>query len=130
MFYLISKRVWTWPWFSLPLLMLFSFFRSSQGISSKSATQLRELDSSEYSPVSLPLSKQEEPCFTTKQMSSLVVCPLVDSSFIILSFSVNDAFEEHAIERSLFLLVICTSLEISSCIQCSVSENKLPVNDE
>ena len=124
MFYLISKRVWTWPWFSLPLLMLFSFLRSSQGISSKSATQLRELDSSEYSPVSLPLSKQEEPCFTTKQMSFLVVCPLVDSPFIILSFLVNDAFEEHFIERSLLSLVICTSLEIPSCTQDSASAKK------
>ena len=105
--------------------MLFSLFGSSQDISSKSATQLSELDSSEYSPVSLPLSKQEEPCFTTKQMSSLLVCPLVDSPFIILSFLVTDAFEEHVFERSLFSLVICTSLEISSCIQGSVSENEL-----
>ena len=102
--------------------MLSSLFRSSQDISYKSATQLSELDSSEYSPVPLPLSKQEEPCFTTKQMSSLVVCPLVDSPFIILSFSVNDAFVEHAVERSLFSLVICSSLEISSCSQGSVSE--------
>ena len=89
--------------------MLFSLFGSSQDISRKSATQLSELDSSEYSPVSLPLSKQEEPCFTTKQMSSLLVCPLVDSPFIILSFLVTDALE----------------MEISSCIQGSVSENEL-----
>ena len=104
--------------------MLFSLFRSSQEISSKSAKQLRELGSSEYSPVSLPLSKQEEPCFTTKQMSFLVVCPLVDSPFIILSFLANDAFEEPVIGRLSHSPMDCTLLEISSCIQGSVSEKK------
>ena len=55
-----------------------------------------------------------------------MIGPFVDSPFITLSFLMNDAFKEHVIERSLFSLVICTSLEISSCtLQGSVSEKKL-----
>ena len=81
-------------------------------------------DNSEVS-LSSPLSKQEEPCFTTKEISSLVICPLVDSPVIILSFLVTDAFEEHVLERSSHSPMDCTSWEISPCIQGPISENNV-----
>ena len=81
-------------------------------------------DNSEVS-LSSPLSKQEEPRFTTKEISSLMICPLVDSPVIILSFLVNDAFEERVLERSSHSPMDCTSLEISPCIQGPISENNV-----
>ena len=75
--------------------------------------------------LSSPLSKQEEPCFATKEISSLVICPLVNSPIIILSFLVTDAFEEHVLERSSHSPMDCTSLEISPCIQGPISENNV-----
>ena len=77
---------------------------------------------SENSPVS-SLSKQEELCFPAKEMYLLELCPLVDSS-ITLSFLVNNALNENGIGRSSYSLMFCTSLEISSCTQGSVSKDK------
>ena len=83
---------------------------------------LKSVNNSENSPVS-SLSKQEELCFPAKQMYLLELCPLVDSS-IILSFLVNDALNENGIGRSSYSLMFCTSMEISSCTQGSVSRDK------
>ena len=69
------------------------------------------------------LSKQEELCFPAKEMYSLELSPLVDSS-IILSSLVNDALDKNGIGRSSYSLMFCTSLEIASCTQGSVSKNK------
>ena len=81
-------------------------------------------DNSEVS-LSSPLSKQEKPCLTAKEISSLMICPLVDSPVIILSFLVNNAFEELVLERSSHSPMDCTSLEISPCIQGPISENNV-----
>lgn len=76
----------------------------------------------ENSPVS-SLSKQEELCFPAKEMYSLELSLLVDSS-TILSSLVNDALDKNGIVRSSYSLMFCTSLEISSCTQGSVTKNK------
>ena len=54
-----------------------------------------------------------------------MICPLVDSPVIILSFLANDAFEKYVLERSSHSPMDCTSLDISSCIQGSISENNV-----
>ena len=113
--------------FCLPVLMISPLLRSSQEISTNLGRQriFWGLDSSENS-LSCPFSKQEEPCFIAKALSSLVVCLLMDSTSTIFSFLVNDAFED-VIERSLHQLGIIstggTSLENTSCIQGSANEN-------
>ena len=126
-------RVWKWhciydlAMFCLPVLMISPLFRSSQDIPSNLGRQLifSGLDSSENS-LSFPFSRQEEPCFIVKALSSLVICLLVDSTSNKFSFLVNDAFED-VIERSSHQLTIIstgrTSLEVTSCIQGSASEN-------
>ena len=60
-----------------------------------------------------------------EEISSLVFCPLVDSPLTILSFLVNYTFEDTSLKGSLYSPMDCTSLEISSCIQGSVSENNV-----
>lgn len=82
----------------------------------------KNFENSENSPVS-SLSKQEELCSPAKEMYSLELSPLVDSS-IILSSLVNDALDKNGIGRSSYSRMFCTSLEISSCTQGSVSKNK------
>ena len=126
-------RVWKWhciydlAMFCLPVLTISPLFSSSQDIHRNLGRDLirRSLGSSENS-LSFPFSKQEEPCFIAKALSSLVVCLLVDSTSTIFSFLVNDAFED-VIERSSYQLTIIstgrTSLEVTSCIQGSASEN-------
>ena len=54
-----------------------------------------------------------------------MIGPLVDSPVIILSFLVNDAFEEHVLERSSHSPMDCTSLEFSPFIQGPISENNV-----
>ena len=126
-------RGWKWhciydlAMFCLPVLMISALFRSSQDIPSNLGRQLifSGLDSSENS-FSFPFSKQEKPCFIAKAQSSLVVCLMVDSTSTIFSFLVNDAFED-VFDRSSHQLTIIstgsTSLEDTSCIQGSASEN-------
>ena len=128
-------RVWKWhciydlAMFCLPVLMISPLFRSSQDISSNLGRQLIfwGLDSSENS-LSCPFSKQEEPCFIGKALSSLVVRLLVDFTSTIFPFLVTDAFED-VIERSSHQLRIIstgeTSLENTSCIQGSPNENNI-----
>lgn len=120
-----EKKISSLEVFSVPLLLILPLLRSSQDIPSDLGRQLIcwGLDSSEDS-FSFPLSKQEEPCFTSKQMLSAMVCPFMDSPSVILPLLVNAAFEENVNGRPSDSLITCTLWEISSCTQGSVSKNK------